>query len=165
MIMLSRVKGNQPRLLAQLKTMSETQKPCERFVDTEKACGRITCRLVEVFNDLKGIDLDWVGVQSLVQVECLGLRSGKKYLMANYYISFLVSKATTFALEIRQHWVSENRLHWGGSALCGFPDLWQLPFKEVVFGEDAAPLSNYNAATNWSILRNIAINLAPIRWL
>jgi hypothetical protein len=29
--------------------------------------------------------------------------------------------------------------------------------KDVVFGEDAAPLSNYNAATNWSIIRNIAI--------
>jgi hypothetical protein len=30
----------------------------------------------------------------------------------------------------------------------------------VIFGEDNAPLSNYNAATNWSIIRNIAINLA-----
>ncbi|PSB25182.1 hypothetical protein [Chlorogloea sp. CCALA 695] len=33
---------------------------------------------------------------------------------------------------------------------------------DVIFGEDAAPLCNYNAATNWSIIRNIAINLA--RW-
>ena len=31
---------------------------------------------------------------------------------------------------------------------------------DVVFGEDVAPFSNYNAATNWSIIRNIAINLA-----
>ncbi len=139
------VKGNQPRLLKQLKTMSETQKPCERFVDVEKARGRITCRIVEVFNDLKGIDLDWVGAQSLVQVERLGLRSGKKYLQTNYYISSLVSTATTFALGIRQHWGIENRLHW---------------VKDVVFGEDAAPFSNYNVATNWSIIRNIAINLA-----
>ena len=30
----------------------------------------------------------------------------------------------------------------------------------MTFGEDAAPLSNYNAATNWSVIRNIAINLA-----
>ncbi len=65
--------------------------------------------------------------------------------MANYYISSLVSKATTFALGIRQHWGIENRLHW---------------VKDVVFGEDTAPLSNYNVATNWSIIRNIAINLA-----
>ena len=46
---------------------------------------------------------------------------------------------------IRQHWEIENRLHW---------------VKDVTFGEDAAPLSNYNAATNWSIIRNIALNLA-----
>ena len=48
------------------------------------------------------------------------------------------------------HWGIENRLHW---------------VKDVIFGEDAAPLSNYNAATNWSIIRNITINLAPMRWL
>jgi hypothetical protein len=31
---------------------------------------------------------------------------------------------------------------------------------DVIFGEDAAPLSNYNAATNWSLIRTIAINVA-----
>ena len=36
------------------------------------------------------------------------------------------------------------------------------PFKDVVLSEDAAPLSNYNSATNWSIIRNIAINLARL---
>jgi predicted transposase YbfD/YdcC len=111
----------------------------------EKTRGRITCRIVQVFTELKSIALDWVGVQSLVQVERIGIRSGKKYLMTNYYISSLVSKATTFAEGIRQHWGIENRLHW---------------VKDVVFGEDTALLSNYNAATNWSILRNVAINIA-----
>ncbi len=67
--------------------------------------------------------------------------------MANYYIRSSLSKATPFANGIRQHWGIDNRLHWGGSALGGFPDLWRLPFKDVVFSEDAAPLSNYNAAT------------------
>ena len=32
--------------------------------------------------------------------------------------------------------------------------------KDVIFDEDAAPFSNSNAATNWSIIRNIAINIA-----
>ena len=81
----------------------------------------------------------------MIQVERIGIRSGKKYLQTNYYISSLVSKATTFADGIRQHWGIENRLHW---------------VKDVIFGEDVAPFSNYNAATNWSIIRNIAINLA-----
>ena len=43
------------------------------------------------------------------------------------------------------HWGIENRLPW---------------VKDVIFGEDAAAFGNYNAATNWSIIRNIAINLA-----
>ncbi len=51
----------------------------------------------------------------------------------------------TFAQKIRQHWGIENRLHW---------------VKDVIFGEDTAPFTNHNAATNWSIIRNIAINLA-----
>ena len=34
------------------------------------------------------------------------------------------------------------------------------PFKDVLFGEDAAPFRDYNAATNWSFIRTLAINLA-----
>ena len=60
------VKGNQPRLLAQIKTIAEHQEPCDRFVDIEKTRGRTTCRIVKVFTELKNIDLDWVGVQSLI---------------------------------------------------------------------------------------------------
>lgn len=36
------VKSNQPRLLTQLKTIAEAQKPSERFVDIEKTRERIT---------------------------------------------------------------------------------------------------------------------------
>ncbi len=43
------VKGNQPRLSAQLKTIAKAQKPRERFVDIEKNRGRTTCRIVNVF--------------------------------------------------------------------------------------------------------------------
>ena len=139
------VKGNQPRLSTQLKTIAEAQKPCEQFIEIEKTRGRTTCRIVKVFTELQNIDPDWVGVQSLIQIERIGIRSGKKYLQTNHYISSVVSKAMTFANGIRQHWGIENRLHW---------------VKDVVFGEDVAPFSNYNAATNWSIIRNIAINLA-----
>jgi len=95
------VKNNQPQLLTQLKTIAETQKPWERFVDIEKAQGRITCRIVEVFTELKHINLNWVGVQSLIQVERRSIRSGKKYQKTNHYISSLVTKARTFADGIR----------------------------------------------------------------
>lgn len=139
------VKGNQPRLLAQLKTKAEQQKPCERFVDIEKTRGRTTCRIVSVFADLRGIDLDWLGVKSFIQVERIGIRSGKQDQKTNYYISSLLTKAIIFADGIRQHGGIENRLHW---------------VKDVIFGEDTAPFTNYNAATTWSIIRTIAINLA-----
>jgi Zn-dependent alcohol dehydrogenase len=95
------VKGNQPRLLKQLKTITETQKPWQRFVEIEKTRGRTTCRIVKVFTELKNIDPHWVGVQSLIQIERIGIRSGKKYLQTNHYISSLVSKAITFAQGIR----------------------------------------------------------------
>jgi len=29
----------------------------------------------------------------------------------------------------------------------------------VIFEEDAAPFADYNASTNWSFIRNIAINI------
>ncbi len=131
--------------MAQLTTIATDQKPWEQFVDIDKNRGRTTCRIASVFTDLRGIDLNWLGAKSLIQVERIGIRSGKKYLQTNYYISSVVSKAITFANGIRQHWGIENRLHW---------------VKDAIFGEDAAPFSNANAATNWSIIRNIAINLA-----
>ena len=81
------VKANQLRLLTQLKTITEAKKPHERFVDIEKTRGRTTCRIVKVFTELQNIDPDWVGVQSLIQVERIGIRSGKKYLQTNHYIS------------------------------------------------------------------------------
>ncbi len=139
------VKANQPRLLTQIQTLAEHQLPCSRFVDIEQTRGRTTCRIVKVFTDLDGIDFGWSRLRSLIQVERIGIRSGKQYLQTNYYISSLVTKAIIFAQGIRQHWGIENRLHW---------------VKDVIFGEDTAPFTNYNAATNWSIIRNIAINLA-----
>ena len=100
---------------------------------------------MSVFADLSGIDLDWLGLQSLIQVERIGSREGKPYQQTNYYISSLATSALAFAQGIRGHWGIENRLHW---------------VKDVLFGEDAAPFKDYNAATNWSFIRTIAINLA-----
>ncbi len=54
--------GNQPRLLAQIETLAQQQKPKERFVDVEKKRGRITCLFVNLFTDTSGIDFDWAGL-------------------------------------------------------------------------------------------------------
>jgi len=97
--------------LAQLKTKAKHQKPWKRFADIEKNRRCTTCRIVSVFADLRGIDLDWLGVKSFIQVERIGIRSGKQYQKTNYYISSLLTKATIFADGIRQHWGIENLLH------------------------------------------------------
>lgn len=81
----------------------------------------------------------------MIQVERIGIRQGKPLQQTNYYISSLIASASEFAQGIRKHWGIENRLHW---------------VKDVIFGEDAAPFKNYNAATNWSFIRTFAINVA-----
>jgi len=37
--------------------------------------------------------------------------------------------------------------------------------KDVIFGEDAAPFGNYNAATNWSIIRKTSHQPCSQGWL
>ncbi len=143
MLLLSKVIN--PDYQHNLKRLPKSKNPANGLLILRKSEARSTCRIVKVFTELQNIDPDWVGVKSLIQIERIGIRSGKKYLQTNYYISSLVSKAISFADGIRQHWGIENRLHW---------------VKDVIFGEDAAPFRNSNAATNWSIIRNIAINLA-----
>lgn len=80
-----------------------------------------------------GIDFDWVGLQSLICLERIGIRQGKPYQRTNFYVSSLTTSATKFAQGIRLHWEIENRLHW---------------VKDVIFGEDTAPFRDYNTATN-----------------
>jgi len=78
---------------------------------------------------------DWPGLKSLIQVERIGIQAALS--INHYYISSFTS-AAEFAQGIREHWGIENRLH---------------VVKDVIFGEDVAPFSNYNAATNWSLIR------------
>ena len=139
------VKGNQPTLFRQIKSLTADNQNALRFTDVEKMRNRITCRIVSVFDDISDINRDWSTVKSLVQVERIGIRQQQPYQQTNYYISSLAVCAAQFALLIRGHWGIENRLHW---------------VKDVVFQEDTLPLRHHNAATNWSLLRNIVINIA-----
>jgi predicted transposase YbfD/YdcC len=139
------VKGNQPSLFQQLQALAALNLPSGRFIDVEKTRNRITCRIVSVFDDISGIDPDWEGLKSFIQVDRIGMRQGQPYQQSSYYISSLSACATQFAQIIRGHWGIENRLHW---------------VKDVVFQEDAIPLRHHNAASNWSLIRNIVINIA-----
>lgn len=139
------VKGNQPKLLHQVQATCRENQFVERFADVEQTRNRITCRIVSVFEDIHEIDSAWSTVRSFVQVERIGIRQGRTYQQTNYYISSLTASAAHFAQLIRGHWGIENRLHW---------------VKDVVFQEDTLPFGHHNAARNWSLLRNVVINLA-----
>lgn len=109
--MLSPSKGTNLDYWHNLRRLPNTKSRVISLLRLEKTRGRTTCRIVKVFTELKNIDRNWVGVRSLIRVERIGIRSGKKYLQTNHYISSLVSTATNFAHQIRQHWGIENRLH------------------------------------------------------
>lgn len=104
----------------------------------------MTTRIVEVFHDLNGIDPQWTGIKSLIRVERVGTRKGKKYHEIACYISSLICTAQEFAQGIRGHWGIENRLHW---------------VKDVVFHEDHSTIRMGNAPANLSVMRTIALNI------
>lgn len=142
------LKANQPTLLQQAQLTVEQAVQSgnyDQFLDVDSSRNRYVCWIVKVVKDLADIDLDWRGLSSIIEVTRCGLRQGSLFHEVHYYISSLQTKAEEFAQGIRGHWGIENLLHW---------------VKDVVFGEDQAPFAAFNAATNWSIVRNIAINIA-----
>lgn len=138
------VKDNQPKLHRHIQRIAAQTKPASRYIETEKTRNRLTIRTVEVFHELNGIDLSWVGVKSLIRVERTGTRAGKPYHQIVCYISSLICTAKEFAYGIRGHWSIENSLHW---------------VKDVVLKEDDSKIHLGHAPANLSILRAIAINI------
>ncbi len=132
------VKDNQPKLHRHIQRIAAQTKPTSRYIETEKTRNRLTIRTVEVFHELNGIDLSWVGVKSLIRVERTGTRAGKPYHQIVCYISSLICTAKEFAYGIRGHWSIENSLHW---------------VKDVVLKEDDSKIHLGHAPANLSILR------------
>lgn len=62
----------------------------------------------------------------------------------SYYISSTKLTAANYNRGIRSHWSIENSLHY---------------VKDVTFSEDASLIRTGNAPTNFSIIRNISINI------
>ncbi len=136
------VKGNQKRLYEQIQVITEQATPLSVDITTERRSDRVTTRTVSVFDDLTGINSEWVGLARLVKVERFGTRAGKSYHQIAYYISSLNLNAAQFAQGIRGHWGIENRLHW---------------VKDVVLAEDSSRMRQGNAPANLSIIRSLAI--------
>jgi hypothetical protein len=59
------VKGNQKCLYEQIQLTSEQATPLSVDITTERRSDRFTTRTVSVFDDLTGINSDWVGLARL----------------------------------------------------------------------------------------------------
>ncbi len=83
-------------------------------------------------------------LRRIIKVERRGSRGDKTYEETAYYISSLTASAQVLAEIIRGHWKIENQLHW---------------VKDVIFEEDKSQISDFQAASNWSILTTMGLNL------
>lgn len=138
------VKGNQPKLLASLKSAFETAPALKTQRQFENKHGRQVERLVSVLPAPDEIDPLWVGVKRIIRVERSGSRAEQPFQETMFYLSSLECNTHEFARLIREHWHVENRLHWP---------------KDVVLKEDSTPTCAGRAITGFAILRTIAVNL------
>jgi len=138
------VKENQPLLRKAILNITENNQPNSVFIESEKTRDRKTTRTVSIFYNNQGIAKKWKRVKTVIKVERNGIRGTQTYHEVVYYISSLVLDAKKFAAGIRGHWGIENKLHY---------------VKDVILKEDNSPITQINAATNFSILTTIAINL------
>lgn len=87
---------------------------------------------------------EWQGLASIAMIEAQRHINGKVERETRYYISSLPGNAAQIAGAVRSHWSIENFLHW---------------VLDVSFNEDACRIRKDHAPQNFSLLRQIALNL------
>jgi predicted transposase YbfD/YdcC len=138
------VKGNQKNLHQRIQDLSSSSKPESCFLEQDNSHGRKISRKIEVFKVRKNQRQGFENLRRIIKVERRGSRGDKTYEETAYYISSLTASAQVFAEIIRGHWKIENQLHW---------------VKDVIFEEDKSQISDFQAASNWSILTTMGLNL------
>jgi predicted transposase YbfD/YdcC len=138
------VKANQKNLYKELKKIAEINQPLSCDVELDVSHGRKILRKVSVFEKTGSKTNNWEELKSVIKVERSGERGNKPYEEVAYYISSCQKDAQEFSEKIRGYWKIENQLHW---------------VKDVVLEEDTNGISDFQPATNLSILKTIGINL------
>lgn len=139
------VKGNQKNLFKQVRLIAETHLPLDYSKTMEKNRGRLEIREAYLYDNIEGIDEDWIGIKRIIKVIRSGIRNNKPYYEEHYYISSISKlNAQEMATIIREHWSIENELHY---------------VKDVNMNEDKSRIKGASAAENLSIIKNIAINI------
>jgi predicted transposase YbfD/YdcC len=145
---LVKVKANQPTLLEALQQTVEQTTPLSSMQTEEKNRGRLEKRHIDIFSPSSTIPLPekWTSVQRIISVRREFKYQEGLHSSVSYFISSVSNdSADFFAGGIRGHWLIENQLHY---------------VKDVNMHEDTSGIKNLVAASNLSILKNIAINIA-----
>jgi predicted transposase YbfD/YdcC len=138
------VKKNQKNLYKKLELISKQEALLSCDIEKDKSHGRNIERKVSVFEFPENERNGWKNLQRVIKVERSGNRGEKNYQETAYYISSCLKEAEVFAKIIKGHWKIENQLHW---------------VKDVILVEDKGKISQFQAATNFSILKTIGLNL------
>ncbi len=107
---------------------------------------RFEVREVEVYDDFYNINRDkFYGIQEVVKItrSTYWKNSDKFSIETSFYISSKKMSAKEYNYGIRAHWSVES-MHY---------------IKDVTFGEDASLIRTGNAPANFSIIRNITMNV------
>lgn len=147
------LKANQTSLFEDVQWLFE-QAVANQFEDVaydfhqtiDQGHGRVEIRRCWTLTELDYLvqKPQWQGLASVVMLEAQRRINGKVEQQTRYYISSLCGNAAQIAQAIRSHWSIENSLHW---------------VLDVSFNEDACRIRKDHAPQNFSLLRQIALNL------
>lgn len=142
------VKENQPDLLDDIRDSFKMIEHVDFTENIDFGHGRIEIRKCAVISDLSLIEKPtlWKSLSSIVRIESERhtKSTGKTQTETRYYISSLYTGADQILKAIRSHWEIENKVHWS---------------LDVAFNEDGSRKRAGNAATNFSVINRLALNL------
>jgi predicted transposase YbfD/YdcC len=140
------VKGNQPSLLRQLRSLPWKDVP-EGHVQDGRAHGRIEKRTIKAATVTAGLAFPHAAqaIQIIRKTRCPGSRKWRAE--TSYAITSLPAaqaRPDQLAGWIRGHWTIENKLHW---------------VRDVTFGEDASAARTGTGPHVMATLRNLVISI------
>jgi len=141
---IAALKGNQPNLFKDVKTIFTPQSAYEQI---NKGHGRIEKRQFSICEAIEGIGF-WPGLKTLIRVD-----SERQIIRHNligveretrYYISSLSLTAKEFSQRIRGYWGVENKVHY---------------VRDVTQGEDRSRIRTLPLPQIFARARNFTLNL------
>lgn len=137
------------KLLENVKTYTDIGTYTSRDVSIEINRGRIETREIFVYDCMYAIEdkHKWNSVKEVIKVHRTTYpkkEPNKVSQEIRYYISSKYMDAKEYNYGIRAHWSIENSLHY---------------VKDVILGEDRSLIRTGNAPANFSIIRNIVLNI------